>query len=135
MPPHVPLSSFGSLSSTILLCEECQPHSPTSRAHSPTPTHARPPAPPTPTPTPHPRPPPTPFPPCLRSQAGITIASFGALRGCAATRDIRPGEKALSIPQSVLIYEDTVRQTDLVRREVGGEDRVSEGCVLEAVSS
>ncbi|KAL4434286.1 hypothetical protein ABPG75_000727 [Micractinium tetrahymenae] len=48
-------------------------------------------------------------------QAGITIASFGALRGCAATRDIRPGETALSIPESVLIYEDTVRQTDLGR--------------------
>lgn len=44
----------------------------------------------------------------------ITIASFGALRGCAAVRDVAPGEALLSIPADVLIYEDTVRQTDLV---------------------
>lgn len=46
--------------------------------------------------------------------AAITIASFGALRGCAAVRDVAPGEALLSIPEAVLIYEDTVRQTDLV---------------------
>lgn len=44
----------------------------------------------------------------------IRIASFGALRGCAATREILPGENLLSIPQEVLIYETSVRKTDLV---------------------
>jgi hypothetical protein len=47
--------------------------------------------------------------------AAISIASFGAMRGCAATRDVAPGERLLSIPAEVLIYEDTVLQTDLVR--------------------
>lgn len=46
----------------------------------------------------------------------VEIASFGALRGCAAVRDVAPGEPLLSIPAQVLIYEDTVRQTDLVGR-------------------
>ena len=46
--------------------------------------------------------------------SAITIASFGALRGCAAARDVQPGEPLLSIPSDVLIYEDSVRQTDLV---------------------
>lgn len=44
----------------------------------------------------------------------IRIASFGTLRGCAATREILPGENLLSIPQEVLIYETSVRKTDLV---------------------
>ena len=53
-------------------------------------------------------------------QAAISIASFrGGLRGCAATRDVQPGEALLSIPKSVLIYEDSVRQTDLVRAVCG----------------
>lgn len=75
------------------------------QAEPPSPCQARAPRPWQPALTPTPRP---------TAQAGITIASFDALRGCAATRDVRPGEKVLSIPESVLIYEDTVRQTDLV---------------------
>ena len=51
--------------------------------------------------------------------AAITIACFGAMRGCAATRDVAPGERLLSIPAEVLIYEDTVLQTDLVRGRQG----------------
>ena len=47
-------------------------------------------------------------------RSAISIASFGALRGCAAVHDVAPGEPLLSIPADVLIYEDTVRQTDLV---------------------
>lgn len=54
--------------------------------------------------------------------AAITIASFGALRGCAASRAVAPGEPLLSIPADVLIYEDSVRGTDLVSavRRAGG---------------
>lgn len=47
-------------------------------------------------------------------QSNIRIAKFGALRGCAAGRDIEPGENLLSIPAAALIYEDTVRKTDVV---------------------
>jgi len=47
--------------------------------------------------------------------SAIQIASFGGLRGCAAVRDISPGDLILSIPQSALIYDDTVKQTDLGR--------------------
>ena len=53
--------------------------------------------------------------------AAISIASFGGMRGCAATRDVAPGERLLSIPAEVLIYEDTVLQTDLVRGAGGFE--------------
>ena len=52
--------------------------------------------------------------------------------GCAAARALRPGDKALSIPESVLIYEDTVRQTDLVRgdgRGLGERGERGEACV------
>ncbi|KFM26144.1 Histone-lysine N-methyltransferase setd3 [Auxenochlorella protothecoides] len=48
-------------------------------------------------------------------QSNIRIAKFGALRGCAAGRDIEPGENLLSIPAAALIYEDTVRKTDVGR--------------------
>ena len=46
--------------------------------------------------------------------AAVGMASFGALRGCAALRDIAPGDKVLSLPIEALIYDDTVAQTDLV---------------------
>ena len=55
--------------------------------------------------------------------SAITIASFGALRGCAAARDVQPGEPLLSIPSDVLIYEDSVRQTDLVSFGLAGLGR------------
>ncbi|KAL6770518.1 hypothetical protein ACKKBF_B31570 [Auxenochlorella protothecoides x Auxenochlorella symbiontica] len=48
-------------------------------------------------------------------QSNIRIAKFGALRGCSAGRDIEPGENLLSIPAAALIYEDTVRKTDVGR--------------------
>ncbi|GAB4816642.1 hypothetical protein N2152v2_003688 [Parachlorella kessleri] len=51
-----------------------------------------------------------------RSQAitaGIRLASFGGLRGCAAARDLAPGDLMLSIPQDALVYEDTIKETDL----------------------
>ena len=71
-----------------------------------------------------PRPPPH-RPPCSWAQragigAGIRLASWGALRGCAAARDLMPGDLALSIPVEALVYEDTVRQTDLVGGWVDG---------------
>ena len=47
--------------------------------------------------------------------AAISLASFGSLRGCAASRDVAPGEPLLSIPADVLIYEDSVKGTDLGR--------------------
>ena len=56
--------------------------------------------------------------------SAITIASFGALRGCAAARDVQPGEPLLSIPSDVLIYEDSVRQTDLVSLGLAGLGRL-----------
>jgi hypothetical protein len=48
-------------------------------------------------------------------QSAIRIARFGALRGCAAAKDIRPGDNVLSIPQSALLYDETISQTDLGR--------------------
>lgn len=48
-------------------------------------------------------------------RAAIEVATFDGLRGCAATRDVTAGDTLLSIPQEALIYDDTVRQTDLVR--------------------
>jgi hypothetical protein len=52
--------------------------------------------------------------------AGIRIASFGGLRGCAAARDLAAGDLLLSLPEEVLIWEGTVRQTDLVSRPLTG---------------
>jgi len=48
-------------------------------------------------------------------QSSIRIASFDGLRGCAAADDTPAGSNLLSIPQRVLIYDDTVRDTDLGR--------------------
>ncbi|KDD75922.1 hypothetical protein H632_c436p1 [Helicosporidium sp. ATCC 50920] len=48
-------------------------------------------------------------------RAGIRLAQFGSLRGCAATRALGPGDVALSIPRSVLIFDETIAQTDLGR--------------------
>jgi hypothetical protein len=48
-------------------------------------------------------------------QSKIKLASFGDLRGCAATQTILPGENILSIPKEALIYDETVLQTDLGR--------------------
>jgi hypothetical protein len=48
-------------------------------------------------------------------QSKIKIASFGDLRGCAATENILPGENILSIPKEALLYDDTVLETDLGR--------------------
>lgn len=48
--------------------------------------------------------------------AGIQIASFDGLRGCAASRNVAPGDLLLSIPSDVLIYQDSVLATDLVSR-------------------
>jgi SET domain len=47
--------------------------------------------------------------------SNIKIASFGDLRGCAATTTISPGKNILSIPKEALIYDETVLQTDLGR--------------------
>lgn len=47
-------------------------------------------------------------------KAAIRLAAFGELRGCAAARDLCPGDLILSIPESALVYEDTVKKTDLV---------------------
>ena len=47
-------------------------------------------------------------------RAAVRIASFGGLRGCAAVGAVAPGDPILSIPRTALIYDDTVRETDLV---------------------
>ncbi|KAL4860156.1 Histone-lysine N-methyltransferase setd3 [Chlorella vulgaris] len=47
--------------------------------------------------------------------AGIQIASFDGLRGCAASRNVAPGDLLLSVPSDVLIYQDSVMATDLGR--------------------
>lgn len=46
-------------------------------------------------------------------RALIQLDYFGGLRGCRAVRDVEIGEKILSIPRKILIYSDTVSQTDL----------------------
>lgn len=47
--------------------------------------------------------------------SAIQIATFDGLRGCSAIRDIAAGDLILSIPRAALIYEDTVKNTDLGR--------------------
>ena len=46
-------------------------------------------------------------------KSGVKIASFGGLRGVAAVENISPGEPVLSIPKESLIYDETVKETDL----------------------
>jgi hypothetical protein len=50
-------------------------------------------------------------------QAGITLTSnsggVGENRGCAAVHDLAAGDTVLSIPRALLIYADTIRETDL----------------------
>lgn len=48
----------------------------------------------------------------IESQISIAIFS-NSLRGCAALQDIQPGDNILSIPKDALIYEETVRETDV----------------------
>ena len=51
-------------------------------------------------------------------QSSIQLAFFDPtahLRGGAATQDIPPGHPILSIPRTALIYDETVRETDLGR--------------------
>lgn len=43
----------------------------------------------------------------------IKIASYGGLRGCAAVENIAPGQPVLSIPRETLIFDETVKETDL----------------------
>jgi hypothetical protein len=45
----------------------------------------------------------------------IRLDYFDGLRGCRAERKVEVGEKILSIPRKVLIYSETVCQTDLGR--------------------
>lgn len=45
--------------------------------------------------------------------AALRLASFGGLRGAAAARAVAPGDAVLSIPAAALIYDDSIRQTDL----------------------
>lgn len=45
--------------------------------------------------------------------SSISVAKFGNLRGCAASRDLDPGDLILSIPRKSLIYDETIADTDL----------------------
>jgi len=42
----------------------------------------------------------------------LALHTFNGLRGCAAPADICPGETILSVPNDVLLYDETVLQTD-----------------------